>query len=382
MITRGHRRHRQVRRPRADDGLRSRPLRRLRRRRRGIDGRSRQDGRARARSRRTSSTIARSRRSAPSSATSRRRASSSPWTCGCAPAPRAAGSRPSLDAVGRYYREWADPWERQTLTRARLVGGDPRVGRAVRRVIRDLLYGPEASPPDLKEMRELRDRMERELGKESAGRLHVKFGRGGLVDVEFITQALVMTPRRAAPVDPARQHHPGHRGHPARRAPDRRRRGGAGRALPLPPPRLGRAPPLRRPPVGQRSSPRGRSPAASRRASTIPRARSSSRTTAAARPGSARSTTGSSPRAERWATSAQDPCPQPPRRGGASRAGRPRRAGSRKIESTGMSEKRRSTQEPARRGSVQGSAAAGMLWVRTIEARASGIHLALQHSVE
>ncbi len=98
----------------------------------------------------------------------------------------------SLDAVGRYYRDWADPWERQTLTRARLVGGDPRVGRAVRREIRDLLYGADALPPDLKQMRELRGRIERELGKESPGRLHVKFGRGGLVDVEFITQALMM----------------------------------------------------------------------------------------------------------------------------------------------------------------------------------------------
>ncbi len=108
------------------------------------------------------------------------------------PGSKGSGFATSLDAVGRYYREWADPWERQTLTRARLVGGDPRVGRAVRRVIRDLLYGPEAAPPDLKEMRELRHRMERELGKETPGRLHVKFGRGGLVDVEFITQALVM----------------------------------------------------------------------------------------------------------------------------------------------------------------------------------------------
>jgi glutamate-ammonia-ligase adenylyltransferase len=108
------------------------------------------------------------------------------------PGSKGSGFASALGAVGRYYREWAEPWERQTLTRARLVGGDARVGRAVRRVIRDVLYGPDAPPPDLVEMRELRGRMERELGKESPGRLHVKFGRGGLVDVEFITQAIVM----------------------------------------------------------------------------------------------------------------------------------------------------------------------------------------------
>jgi glutamate-ammonia-ligase adenylyltransferase len=108
------------------------------------------------------------------------------------PGSKGSGFATSDDALERYYREWADPWERQTLTRARLVGGDPRLGRAVRRRIRGLLYGPEAPPPDLKEMRTLRERMERELGKETPGRFHVKFGRGGLVDVEFITQALQM----------------------------------------------------------------------------------------------------------------------------------------------------------------------------------------------
>jgi len=109
------------------------------------------------------------------------------------PGSKGSGFASSLEALGQYYREWADPWERQTLTRARLVGGDPRLGRAVRQEIRALVYGREAAPPDLKEMRELRGRMQKELGKETPGRLHVKFGRGGLVDVEFITQAIQMT---------------------------------------------------------------------------------------------------------------------------------------------------------------------------------------------
>jgi glutamate-ammonia-ligase adenylyltransferase len=108
------------------------------------------------------------------------------------PGSKGSGFATSDDALERYYREWADPWERQTLTRARLVGGDPRLGRSVRRRIRGLLYGPDAPPPDLKEMRALRERMERELGKETPGRFHVKFGRGGLVDVEFISQAFQM----------------------------------------------------------------------------------------------------------------------------------------------------------------------------------------------
>ena len=39
--------------------------------------------------------------------------------------------------------------------------------------------------------------MERELGREGPGRIHLKFGAGGLVDVEFLVQVLQLTPRRA-----------------------------------------------------------------------------------------------------------------------------------------------------------------------------------------
>src|SRR4030095_5762077 len=75
------------------------------------------------------------------------------------PGSKGSGFASSLEALGQYYREWADPWERQTLTRARLVGGDPGLGRAVRQEIRALVYGREAPPPALQEMRVLRRRM-------------------------------------------------------------------------------------------------------------------------------------------------------------------------------------------------------------------------------
>ena len=98
-------------------------------------------------------------------------------------------------------------------------------------------------------MRELRHRMERELGKESPGRLHVKFGRGGLVDVEFITQALVMLHGARHPA--IRRANTIHAIAAIRRAGllSARRRGRARRALSLPAAGLGRAPALRRPPV-------------------------------------------------------------------------------------------------------------------------------------
>ncbi len=84
----------------------------------------------------------------------------------------------------------AAAWERQTLLRARFSAGDAELGRRVMEVAHKAAY--EAGPPDRAEIHRLRLRMESELGREKAGRFDLKLGRGGLVDVEFVVQALQM----------------------------------------------------------------------------------------------------------------------------------------------------------------------------------------------
>src|SRR3989442_1131019 len=106
------------------------------------------------------------------------------------PGSKGSGFAASVDALERYYEEHGDLWERQTLTRARLVLGDRKLGRRVRTTLRRLVYGAPLPESALKEIAEVRTRMEVELGKETPGGGHVKLGRGGLVDVEFLTQAL------------------------------------------------------------------------------------------------------------------------------------------------------------------------------------------------
>jgi glutamate-ammonia-ligase adenylyltransferase len=106
------------------------------------------------------------------------------------PGSKGSGFAASVDALERYYEEHGDLWERQTLTRARLVLGDRRLARRVRATLRRLVYGAPLPESALKEIKEVRTRMEVELGKETPGRRHVKLGRGGLVDVEFLAQAL------------------------------------------------------------------------------------------------------------------------------------------------------------------------------------------------
>jgi [glutamine synthetase] adenylyltransferase / [glutamine synthetase]-adenylyl-L-tyrosine phosphorylase len=115
------------------------------------------------------------------------------------PGSKGSGFAAALDAAERYYEDHGDLWERQTLTRARLVLGDRGLGRRVRAMLRRLAYGAPLPRSALKEIGEVRTRMELELGKETPGRLHVKLGRGGLVDVEFLTQALQLVHGAAHP---------------------------------------------------------------------------------------------------------------------------------------------------------------------------------------
>src|SRR2546430_1449561 len=106
------------------------------------------------------------------------------------PGSKGSGFASSVGALERYYLEHGDLWERQTLTRARLILGDRALAPRVRAALSQLVYGDALPRAALKEIAEVRTRMERELGRETRGRLHVKYGRGGLGDVEFLAQAL------------------------------------------------------------------------------------------------------------------------------------------------------------------------------------------------
>ena len=95
----------------------------------------------------------------------------------------------SLPSFVAYHRTSAS-WERQALLRARPIGGDPSLCDRLSAAIAEIAYT--RGPADLGELRRLRARMELELGREDRGSISIKYGRGGLVDVEFIAQALQM----------------------------------------------------------------------------------------------------------------------------------------------------------------------------------------------
>ncbi len=100
----------------------------------------------------------------------------------------------TIASFGAYYSRWSSPWEAQAMLRARLLAGDDELGAAFIGLI-DPLRWPAAgiSDADVLEVRRLKARMESErLPKGADPTLHMKLGRGGLSDVEWVVQLLQM----------------------------------------------------------------------------------------------------------------------------------------------------------------------------------------------
>ena len=96
----------------------------------------------------------------------------------------------SLPAYREYHEGSAAPWERQALIKARVVVGPPDLAASYEVLTAEIVYEHPLPENLKKEIYRLRQRMEKELGKENAEHRNIKTGRGGMVDVEFIAQYL------------------------------------------------------------------------------------------------------------------------------------------------------------------------------------------------
>ena len=96
-----------------------------------------------------------------------------------------------LDSFRDYQARHAWPWEHQALTRARFVAGDARIGRAFEAIRIDVLRKPRALPDLRSAVIEMRAKM-LDAHPNRSGRFDLKHDRGGIIDVEFIVQYLVL----------------------------------------------------------------------------------------------------------------------------------------------------------------------------------------------
>jgi len=98
----------------------------------------------------------------------------------------------SIERFVDYHRTEAELWERQAHIRARVVYGSTHLRRRIEETIERLVYGKPLDAAGIREIDRLRTRVEKELAAEGPGRTNVKTGRGGLVDIEFLVQMMLL----------------------------------------------------------------------------------------------------------------------------------------------------------------------------------------------
>ena len=105
----------------------------------------------------------------------------------------------SLAAHREYYGKRAQLWERQALIKARWVAGDAALGEQFIQMAQEIVYEHALTPEELQEIRQMRRRVETERGDQKHVELELKTGPGGLMDVEFVVQALQLRHGHAQP---------------------------------------------------------------------------------------------------------------------------------------------------------------------------------------
>lgn len=97
----------------------------------------------------------------------------------------------SLDSYAEYYRRWSLIWEAQALLRARPMAGSDELAADFMSLIDPIRYPEELPDADVREIRRIKARVESErLPRGADPARHVKLGRGGLSDVEWLVQLL------------------------------------------------------------------------------------------------------------------------------------------------------------------------------------------------
>jgi [glutamine synthetase] adenylyltransferase / [glutamine synthetase]-adenylyl-L-tyrosine phosphorylase len=97
----------------------------------------------------------------------------------------------SAEAFEQYQKESAWTWEHQALTRARFCAGDPAIGRRFEALREDILRLPRDATKLRTEVLEMRRKM-LDGHPNASGLFDLKHDRGGIVDVEFCVQYLVL----------------------------------------------------------------------------------------------------------------------------------------------------------------------------------------------
>ncbi|SDB80915.1 glutamate-ammonia-ligase adenylyltransferase [Acinetobacter boissieri] len=109
----------------------------------------------------------------------------------------------SIHAYARYQRQSAWLWEHQALVRARSIAGDTVLCDLFEQIRAEILTQAREAQPLAQEVKNMRQKMKDHLGSsetaQKSGVFHLKQDSGGIVDIEFMAQYIVLLGSHANP---------------------------------------------------------------------------------------------------------------------------------------------------------------------------------------
>lgn len=105
----------------------------------------------------------------------------------------------SIRAYEHYQNENAWTWEIQALCRARFITGDADVAQRFEHIRKAVLSSSRDQTQLLKDVVAMRGKMRENINKTPAGRFHLKQDIGGITDIEFLVQYLLLKQAKSYP---------------------------------------------------------------------------------------------------------------------------------------------------------------------------------------
>jgi glutamate-ammonia-ligase adenylyltransferase len=105
---------------------------------------------------------------------------------------------PSIDFYRDYFEKSARTWERIAWTRARFIVGDTALRDEFEEVIENFLFSKPITEREIREIRDMRFALESNAKKDKE-LIDIKFGKGGLIDGEFLIQLYILREKLREP---------------------------------------------------------------------------------------------------------------------------------------------------------------------------------------
>jgi glutamate-ammonia-ligase adenylyltransferase len=102
---------------------------------------------------------------------------------------------PSLDYYDEYFKKHARTWEKLAWVRSRFVVGDKEVGEKLQKLVEEFLFSKPLTVEEEREIYEMRMKLQQH-SKDKRNTYDLKMGFGGLMDIEFLVQYLLLKHRQ------------------------------------------------------------------------------------------------------------------------------------------------------------------------------------------